>query len=71
MDGTLEGLRHKRERRNLDFAAGDVGCGTTNADRGHDASALTRVRFHFASAPHQDTLLDRHRSITWAADLPC
>src|SRR5262245_66463233 len=30
-------LRHKRGRRNLDFAAGDVGRGTTNADRGHDA----------------------------------
>src|SRR5712671_3512170 len=57
--GTPEGLRHKRGRRNLDFAASDVGRGTTNADRGHDASALTRLRFDFASAPHRDTLLDR------------
>ena len=57
--GELIQLRHKRERRNLDFTAGDVGRGTTNADRGHDASALTRLRFHFASAAHQDALLDR------------
>src|SRR6202030_2241095 len=57
--GTLDGLRHKHGRRNLDFAASDVGRGTTNADRGHDASALTRLRFDFASAPHRDTLLDR------------
>ena len=57
--GTLDGLRHKHERRNLDFAASYVGRGTTNADRGHDASALTCLRFHFASAPHQDALLDR------------
>ena len=49
--GTLDGLRHKRERRNLDFAASDVGRRTTNADRGHDASALTRLRFDLASAP--------------------
>src|SRR5512143_2825434 len=49
-------VRHKRGRRNLDFAASDVGRGTTNADRGHDASALTRLRFHFASEPHQDAL---------------
>src|SRR6266436_4083678 len=49
----------KRGRRQVDFAAGDVGRGTTNADRGHDASALTRLRFHFASAPHHNTLLDR------------
>src|ERR1700719_2461373 len=57
--GTLDGLRHKHGRRNLDFAASDVGRGTTNADRGHDASALTRLRFDFASAPHRDALLDR------------
>src|SRR5262249_50864834 len=52
-------LRHKRGRRNLDFAAGDVGRGTPNADRGHDASALTRLRVDFASAAHRDALLDR------------
>src|SRR6266581_7574755 len=57
--GALDGLRHKRGRRHLDFAACDVGRGTTNADRGHDASALTRLRFDFASASHRDTLLDR------------
>ena len=57
--GTLDGLRHKRGRRHLDFAACDVGRGATNADRGYDASALTRLRVDFASAPHRDTLLDR------------
>src|SRR4029077_1322424 len=45
--------------RHLDFAACDVGRGTANADRGHDASTLTRFRFDSATAPHQDTLLDR------------
>src|SRR5260221_8659254 len=55
----LDGLRHKRGRRHLDFAACDVGRGTANADRGHDASTLTRFRFDSAPAPHQDTLLDR------------
>src|SRR5689334_8572938 len=45
--GTLEGIRHERERRHLDFGAGDVGRGTTNADRGHDASAL----FHSSHSP--------------------
>src|SRR5438445_8615294 len=49
----------QRGRRHLDFAACDVGRGTPNADRGHDASALTRLRFDFASASHRDTLLDR------------
>src|SRR5271154_3223768 len=57
--GTLDRSRHKRGRRHLDLAACDVGRGTSNADRGHDASALTRLRFDFASAPHRDTLLDR------------
>src|SRR5436309_4348909 len=57
--GVLHGLRHKRGLRHLDFAACDVGRGTTNADRGHDTSALTRLRFDFASASHRDTLLDR------------
>src|SRR5512146_3516046 len=57
--GAFDGLRHERRRRYLDFAACDVGRGTTNADRGHDASALTRLGFDFASAPHRDTLLDR------------
>src|SRR5436190_13876153 len=57
--GTLDGLRHNRGLRHLDFAACDVGRGTTNADRGHNASAPTRLRFDFASAPHRDTLLDR------------
>src|SRR5271165_7039517 len=55
----LGALRLKRKRRHLDFAACDVSRGTTNADRGHDASALTRLRFDFASAPHRDALLDR------------
>src|SRR5579864_25726 len=57
--GALDGLRDKRGLRHLDFAACDVGRGTTNADRGHNASALTRLRFNFASTPHRDTLLDR------------
>src|SRR5580658_635471 len=52
-------LRHKRKWRHLDFAACDVGRGTTNADGGHGVSALTRLRFYFASAPHRDSLLDR------------
>src|SRR5438552_8643521 len=52
-------LRHKRKRRHLDLAACDVGCCAANADRGHDASALTRLRFDLASAPHRDTLLNR------------
>ena len=59
MGGTLDGLRQKRGRQNLDFAASYVGRRTTNADRGHDVSALTRLRFDLASAPHQDALLDR------------
>src|SRR6202034_3516715 len=53
------GARLKRKRRHLDLAACNVGCCAANADRGHDASALTRLRFDFASAPHRDTLLDR------------
>ena len=44
MGGTLDGLRQKRGRRHLDFAASYVGRGTTNADRGHDVSALTLRR---------------------------
>src|ERR1700676_1295968 len=55
----LDDLRHKRGRRHLDFPAGDADRGATNTDRGHDASALTRLRFDFASAPHRNTLLDR------------
>src|SRR5215469_4470968 len=57
--GALDGLRHKRGRRHLDFAACNVGRGTSNADRGHGASALTRLRFDFAAAPHRDALFDR------------
>jgi phenazine biosynthesis-like protein len=49
-DAELFQLRHRRGQRNLDFAASDVGRRTTTADRGHDASALTRLRFDFASA---------------------
>jgi len=55
----LRRLRHKRGRRYLDFAACDVGRGTTNADRGHDVPALASLGFNFASAAHQDALLDR------------
>src|SRR5436190_493208 len=57
--GALRGLRHQRGRRHLDFAACDVGRGTTNADRGHDIPTLTSLRFNLASTPHGDTLLDR------------
>src|ERR1700730_8744944 len=57
--GALDSLRQERGRRHLDFAASEVGRGTTNADRGNDASALTRLRVDFASAPHRDALLDR------------
>ena len=57
--GTLDGLRDKRRRGHLDFAACDVGGGATHADSGHNAVALTRLCFDFASAPHRDTLLDR------------
>src|SRR5207237_10139607 len=57
--GALDGLRHQRGRRHLDFAACDVGRGATNADRGHDVSTLTSLRFNFAWTPHRDTLLDR------------
>ena len=57
--GTLDGLRDKRGRGHLDFAACDVGRGTTNADRGHHVVALPRFRFDIASAAHQDALLDR------------
>src|SRR5437870_12786494 len=55
----LRELRLKRKRRHIDLAACDVRCCAANADRGHDASTLTRLRFDFASAPHQDALLDR------------
>src|SRR5438132_839476 len=55
----VDGLRHQRGRRHLDFAACDVGRCATNADRGHDASALMGLRFNFAWTPHRDTLLDR------------
>src|SRR5436190_14416790 len=55
----LGALRHKRGPRHVDFAACDVGCCTTNNDRGHHVVALTRLRFDFASAPHRDALLDR------------
>src|SRR5437660_12871744 len=57
--GSLDGLRHQRGRRHLDFAACDVGRGATNADRGHDASALARLGFDFAAAPYRDALLHR------------
>src|SRR5215469_7677756 len=57
--GALDGLRNKRGRWHLDFAACDVGRGTSDANRGHDASTLTRLRFDFASAPHRAALLDR------------
>src|SRR5947209_18199743 len=57
--GALRGLRHQRGRRHLDFAAGDVCRGTTNADRGHDVPTFTSLRFNLASTPHRDTLLDR------------
>src|ERR1700685_804372 len=50
---------HKRKRRHIYLSACDVGCCAANADRGHDAFALTRLRFDFASAPHRDALLDR------------
>jgi hypothetical protein len=50
--GTLDGLRDKRGRGHLDFAACDAGRGATHADRGHNAVALTRLCFDFASAPH-------------------
>ena len=47
--GVLE--RDERGLRHLDFAACDVGRGATDADRGHNAVALTRLCFDFASAP--------------------
>src|SRR6266853_6961163 len=53
--------RHKRGRRHVDFATCDVGRGATHADRGHNAVALTRLRFDLASAPPRDTLLERKK----------
>src|SRR6516162_2940044 len=50
--GALDGLRHERGRRHVDLAACDVGRGTSDADGGHNASALTRLCFDFAAAPH-------------------
>src|SRR5437763_9542793 len=47
----VDGLRHQRGRRHIDFAACDVGRCTTNAHRGHDAPALASLRFNFASTP--------------------
>ena len=52
--GTLDGLRDKRGRGHPDFAACDVGRGATTLTR-HNAVALTRLCFDFASAPHRDT----------------
>src|SRR5581483_10602594 len=56
--GDLDDLRHKRGGRHLDFAACDVGCCASNADRGHDTSALACLGFDFAPTSHRDTLLD-------------
>src|SRR5215470_20279590 len=39
----LDGLRHERGGRDVDLAAGDVGRGTSDAERGHHASALSSL----------------------------
>src|SRR5213075_2482155 len=57
--GALDGLRHQRGRWHFDFAACDVGRGTTNADRGYDVPTLASLRFNFAWTPHRDALPDR------------